>query len=137
MGRPETSSVRKGEAKRSIVKATEFVETAKSSLGSNRWNAAGLSAIHAGISAADAALIAVTGLRSVAKDHGAVTELLAESAAGFTATQRRQLGGLLKLKNQVAYESRLLMEIEARQLVDHAVRLTRWAKRLVDEHVGA
>jgi len=60
--------------------------------------------------------------------------LLEQQVPEFTATQRRQLGGLLKMKNQVAYEERLLTDVEARQLLDHAVRLARWAERAVDAH---
>ena len=38
------------------------------------------------------------------------------------------------MKNAVAYEQRLLSEIEARQLVDHAKRLLRWAEQVVESH---
>jgi hypothetical protein len=43
--------------------------------------------------------------------------------------------GLLRMKNVVAYEQRLLSETEARQLVDHARRLVRWSSG-VCESVG-
>jgi hypothetical protein len=53
----------------------------------------------------------------------------------FGATERRQLGGLLKMKNMVAYEQRLATETEARQLVDQAARLARWAAMVVSSHL--
>ena len=114
----------------------EFATSAKSDLRETRWDSAGLTAIHAGISAADAAIIASAGLRSTSQDHGAVLQLLDDQVPEFTATQRRQLGGLLKMKNRVAYEQRLLAETEARQLVDQADRLARWAQRVVNDHLN-
>jgi hypothetical protein len=122
------------EAGKPLAKAIEFAEAAQTALCDNRWNAAGLSAVHAGISAADAALIASAGIHSISQDHGAVVLLLDDQVPEFTATQRRQLGGLLKMKNRIAYEQRLLTEVEARQLVDHAKRLTRWARGVVGGH---
>jgi len=37
------------------------------------------------------------------------------------------------MKNQVAFEQRLLTYVEARQLVDQAMRLTRWAEGVVSD----
>jgi len=131
----EIRQVSRSESRAALAKSTEFAESAKSELGESRWNSAGLTAIHAGISAADSVLIASAGLRSTSKDHGAVLQLLDDQVPEFATTQRRQLGGLLKMKNRVAYEQRQLTETEARQLVDQADRLTRWAQRVVDDHL--
>jgi len=125
----------RSDARASLVKCLEFLATAQDALGAGTWNSAGLNAIHAGIAAADAALIASAGLRSASQDHGAAVTLLEQQLPEFTATQRRQLGGLLKMKNQVAYEQRLLTDVEARQLVDQAARLARWAERAVEAHL--
>lgn len=129
-------ATQRSEATKSLAKCLEFADVAGASLDSERWNGAGLAAIHSGICAADAALIASAGLRSISADHGAVVALLDAQVPEFTATQRRQLGGLLKTKNRVAYEQRLLAETEARQLVDHARRLANWAQRVVEEHLN-
>lgn len=40
------------------------------------------------------------------------------------------------MKNAVAYEQRLLTEVEARKLVDHAVRFVGWAGEVVKKHSG-
>lgn len=125
----------RGDAKAALAKCSEFIATARDALGAGSWNSAGLNAIHAGIAAADAALIASAGLRSASQDHGAVMMLLEQQVPEFTAGQRRQIAGLLKMKNQVAYEQRLLTEIEARQLVDQAGRLVRWATSVVNDHL--
>ncbi|MDO8964755.1 MAG: hypothetical protein Q7W30_09725 [Coriobacteriia bacterium] len=121
----------RGEARKALAKAVEFTEAARADIEAARWNAAGLAAVHSGIAAADAALIASAGVRSTSQDHGAVIPLLEAQIPEFKAEQRRQLGGLLKKKNQVAYEQRPLTEIEARTLVDHAGRLAQWATGVV------
>lgn len=125
----------RGEAKRSLKKAEEMSSAATSELTTGHWNSAGLNAVHAGICAADAALIVSTGVRSISQDHGAVVAMLDERVPEFTSAQRRQLGGLLKMKNVVAYEQRLLTEYEARQLVDQANRLTKWAATIVKDQL--
>jgi hypothetical protein len=132
----ETRSVPKSEARQVFLKAEEFLAGASASLDAARWNTAGLDAIHAGLAAADAAMIALVGHRSASRDHGDALELLAKSSKSFAAAQRRQFGGLLKMKNAVAYEQRLLNEVEARKLVDHAVRFVGWARGIVEKQGG-
>lgn len=125
----------KADGAKALAKASELAESARSEVAQGRWNSAGLAAIHSGICSADAALIASAGIRSTSADHGAVTALLDAQVPEFRAAQRRQLGGLLKMKNKVAYEQRLLTETEARQLADHADRLVKWARTVVSEHL--
>jgi hypothetical protein len=133
--RADTRSVARSEGAKSLSKGAEFLSAAVVSLDACRWNAAGLDAIHAGIAAADAALIAACGVLIISDDHGMVVSLLEGGVASFGAPQRRQMLGLLRMKNVVAYEQRLLSETEARQLVDHARRLVRWSSG-VCESVG-
>jgi len=132
----DVADVPRGEARTALTKGLEFSEAAQAELVAKRWNAAGLAAIHSAISAADAALIATAGLRSTSQDHGAVIPLLEAQIPEFKIPQRRQLGGLLKKKNQVAYERRLLSEVEAKQLVDQATRFTQWASGVVKRKLG-
>jgi hypothetical protein len=123
-------------ARGALLKAREFVEIADTAVSTSRWNGAGLASIHAGICAADAALIAAAGVRSASKDHGAVLELLRERVIEFSSIQQRQLAGLLQKKNSVAYDQRLVTDVEARQLFDQAQRLVAWARDVVDAHIG-
>lgn len=132
----DVRSTPRSDARAALSKCQEFTNTAQTALADAKWNAAGLNAIHAGIAAADAALIASAGLRSASQDHGSVVSLLERQVPEFAASQGRQLSGLLKMKNQVAYEQRLLTYIESRQLVDQAVRLTRWAEGVVNKHLA-
>ena len=127
----DTRPVPEGEAVKAVAKAREFLAAAEASLAASRWNAAGLDAIHAGIAAGDAALIASAGKRSVSKDHYDVVGMLAEAEPAFLGPQQRQLTGLLKTKNSVAYEQRLLTEMDARRLFDHARRFLRWSASVV------
>lgn len=60
-----------------------------------------------------------------------VIDLLEERVAGFAGTQRRHLNGLLRMKNAVEYEKRLLTRVEAQQLLDHARRFARWAHKML------
>jgi len=132
----DVADVPRGEARTALTKSLEFSEASRAEAAAKRWNAAGLAAIHSGICAADAVLIASAGIRSTSQDHGAAIPLLEAQIPDFKAQQRRQLGGLLKKKNQVAYERRLLSEVEARQLVDQATRFTRWASGVVKKQLG-
>ena len=124
--------VQPAQARAAQSKAEEFAASAIRDLDAECWNAAGLAAVHAGISASDAALIASCGLVSTSQDHGAVVALLEEQVGEYGAAQRRQLLGLLKMKNTVSYEQRLLTETEARQMVDQARRLSAWSSAIVE-----
>lgn len=115
----------------SISKVREFMAAALDERTAGRWNASGLAAIHAGICAADAVTISALGVRSASQDHSAVVDLLA-GVEVFGASQRRQLVGLLSMNNAVAYEQRLLVGTEAKQLVDQASRFLVWTERVVD-----
>lgn len=136
MSKDETRPVERAAARKSLAKAVEFSEGAQAMMDAGRPNSAALAAIHAGIAAADAVLIASAGVRSSARDHSAVIPLLESRIDDFGSTQRRQLMGLLKMKNTVAYEDRLVTDLEARQLVDQARRLTKWSRDTVARQLG-
>ena len=90
-----TEKVGAAAAKAYLVKAEEFLHGAESSLAEAHWNSAGLGAVHAAISFADAVLASVAGLRSRENDHGVVVTLLDERVAAFDGASRRQLVGLI------------------------------------------
>ena len=123
------------ESRKYLYKAEKFFETGRTALLEGQWNSAGSAAIHAGMSAADAATVASAGMRSSSKDHGASvgppTRLVPESGTA----QERQLKGLLNMKNTVEYEQRLVTQAEARSLVEQAGRLVRWAAGVVASHL--
>jgi len=92
--RNETRDTPRTDALKYLAKASEFAATASAAPETESWNSAGLSAIHAGVSAADAALVASAGVRSISKDHGSVIILLESRVPEFGAPQKRQLAGL-------------------------------------------
>ncbi|MCL2529523.1 MAG: HEPN domain-containing protein [Coriobacteriia bacterium] len=112
-----------------LQKAQQFLATAQEAFDSERWDSAGLNAIHAGINAADAVLAAVAGIRSADQKHEKVSILLTQNVPSFSERQRSQLIGLLKMKNTVAYEQRLITKVEAQRLVQAAKRFLAWAQQ--------
>lgn len=137
MGRgSEVRRVPREEARTYLAKAKEFSAGAVDDLEQGRWNAAGLSAIHAGICAADAVVIASGGVRSASRDHGSALHLLKKTVPSVPAAHERQLTGLLGMKNAVEYESRLLRESESKTLVEQSGRLVKWAGEVVAEQLG-
>ncbi len=131
----ETRAVRRSAARPYLAKAREFHGAARDSLAAGKPNAAGLAAIHTGISAADAALVASAGVRSASRDHSAVLTLLHQLVPEAGSAQERQLRGILALKNEIAYEQRLVAKEEARTLVENAGRLVKWAQTVVSAHL--
>jgi len=113
-----------------LAKAEEFLRSALENATSRRWNAAALSAIHAGIAAADAVLVFERGLRSAAKRHEDVLDLLASPGAERSAALTH-LRRILSRKNVVEYESRLFSQREAEEVVQHAERFLAWARARV------
>ena len=113
-----------------LAKAEEFLRSALDNATSRRWNAAALSAIHAGIAAADAVLVFERGIRSAGERHEDVLDLLAGPGADRSSALTH-LRRILARKNVVEYESRLFSEREAEEVVQHAERFLAWARARV------
>ena len=89
MAKGKTAQVRRGEARLYLDKAVQFIEQARSGLDADRNDAALLDAIHAAISATDAATIALAGVRSTDPDHQRSADLLEEVAASAPEGRER------------------------------------------------
>lgn len=113
-----------------LAKAEEFLRSALDNATSRRWNAAALSAIHAGIAAADAVLVFERGIRSAGERHADVLDLLA-GAGAERSSALVHLRRILARKNVVEYESRLFSQREAEEIVQHAERFLAWARARV------
>lgn len=132
--RLKTASADRAEAALHLAKAEQFLDVARAALIDRRHDAGMLTAIHAGISAADAVAIALAGVRSADPDHGRAAALL-EQVAGqsdIVRTRARQLRMLIEKKNAVEYESRRASADEAVQAVERAHRIVSWAREAVD-----
>lgn len=122
--RPST----KADARQYLAKADEFLAAMDSALAAAQWDAAGLAAIHSGISAADAVLSYRGGVRSAGQDHRAAADLLVQ-VLGTTADEgAKHLRRLVQKKTLVEYEQRRLIQSEATDLAEHARRLLKWAR---------
>ena len=122
----------KEDYKKFLKKAEEFFEMMEQSLMKEKWNAAGLNAIHTGISANDALLTFHFGLRSVSPKHDdAVKLLISMMKRDDIETKAKHLRRLISVKNLVEYDGRLLSRKEAESIAKHAERFLDWVKSLL------
>jgi hypothetical protein len=122
----------KEDYKKFLKKANEFYEMMQHSLMKEKWNAAGLNAIHTGISANDALLTFHFGLRSISPKHDdAVKLLISMMKRDDTEKKGKHLRRLISVKNLVEYDGRLLSKNEAESLAKHAERFLVWVKSLL------
>lgn len=126
-----TRPATKTDARHFLAKASQFLASMEDDLAAERWNAAGLAAIHAGISAGDAVLSYRGGVRSAGRDHRAAVDLLQEVVGDAATEPSRHLKRLVDKKNLVEYEQRRLTQTEALDLALHARRFVTWAKEQV------
>lgn len=128
----KTATVSKSDYSNYLKKSAEFHETMQECLSKGKWNAAGLNAIHAGISAADALLVFFHGMRSTSPKHDdtikLITSLISHKDIKPNAAHLRNLIGM---KNIVEYEVRLIDRYEALLLSKHATRFLEWVKSLL------
>jgi hypothetical protein len=123
-----TRPATKADASHYIEKGAQFLASMEAELTASRWDAAGLAAIHAGISAGDAVLSYRGGVRSAGQDHRAAVDLLQQVVGDAAAEPSRHLKRLIDKKNLVEYEQRRLTQVEALDLAQHARRFVRWAE---------
>ena len=121
----------KADARQYLAKAEEFLGAMESALAADQWDAAGLAAIHSGISAADAVLSYRGGVRSAGQDHRAAAELLVQVLGSSAEDGAKHLRRLIQKKTLVEYEQRRLTQAEAIDLAGHARRLLKWARTQV------
>lgn len=128
----KTTSVRKSDFTSYLKKAEEFHEAMLGSLSKGKWNAVGLNAIHAGISAADALLVFSHGLRSTSSKHDDVIKLMTSLITHKDSQDKNShLRNLIYMKNIVEYEIRLIDQNEALALSKHASRFLEWVKSIL------
>jgi len=119
-------------AKAFLRKAEEYLASAQANLAERPTAAAG-DAIHAGISAQDAIVTALTGATRKAKDHAAAAKEL-KTALGKraeAAAAEKALRELISAKGDVEYGTALLTAAKAEPLVRRAQSLVELAARIV------
>lgn len=132
----KTAAVSKSDYSNYLKKSAEFHETMQECLSRGKWNAVGLNAIHAGISAADALLVFFHGMRSTSPKHDDIIKLVI-SLISHRDTQSNvsHLRNLIGMKNIVEYEVRLMDKQEALLLSKHATRFLEWVKSMLPNRV--
>jgi hypothetical protein len=122
-----TRPATKADARHYMEKASQFLTSMEAELSASRWDSAGLAAIHAGISAADAVLAYHGGVRSAGQDHRAAVDLLQQVLGDAAVEPSRHLKRLIDKKTLVEYEQRRLVRAEAADMAEHARRFVGWA----------
>lgn len=120
-------------AKAFLRKAEEYLASAEDNLVAERPTAAAGDAIHAGISAKDAIVTALTGATRKAKDHATSAKEL-KTALGKRAESpaaEKALRELISAKSDVEYGTALLTDNKAEPLVRRAQFLVEIATRIV------
>lgn len=122
------------QARDHLAKAQQFAAAARSALDLEQRDAALLNAVHAAITAADAATVVLAGERSADADHLRAADLLEHvaRAADEARTKAGQLRALIKKKNVVEYEARRATVKEARDAVERAGRIVEWVQTIVE-----
>ncbi|MDP2940674.1 MAG: HEPN domain-containing protein [Candidatus Omnitrophota bacterium] len=128
----KTSRVPKPDYINYLKKAEEFLSSAQDSLIKDKWNAAGLNAIHAGISAADALLVALHGIKSTSPKHDDIIKLLSSLMKHKGLEENiSHLRSLISMKSIVEYDQRLITQSEAVNLSKHSERFLAWVKNIL------
>jgi len=112
-------------AKNFLKKAEEYLASAEDNLAAERHNPAAGDAIHAGISAKDAIVTALTGSTSKRKDHATAAKELRQGLGQRpeAATAEKALRELLSAKGDVEYGVALVTDTKAESLVRRARNL--------------
>jgi len=127
-----TDTGRLPQARAFLQKAKEYLAVAEDSLAQGRLTAAAGNAIHAGINAKDAMVIAVTGSTGKNKDHLQAVKELRTALEGKpdAALYEKALRELIGAKSDVEYGAFMIGEAKAKALVRRAQTLVDAATKL-------
>jgi HEPN domain-containing protein len=127
------TSEQRNHAKSFLKKAEEYLASAEANLAATRYTPAAGDAIHAGISAKDAIVTALTGSTSKGKDHATAAKELRQSLGkrAEAAAGDRSLRELVAAKGDVEYGTDLVTAIKAEPLVRRARALVELAIEIV------
>lgn len=130
------SAIRRVERTRAagfLKKAIEFFESMQQAIQAQRWNAAGLNAVHCAISACDAVLVYYTEQRSASPDHEEAADLLSALPKVPDVKPKAQtLRRIIQEKHLIEYEDRAFTAHEAAEVAKLTERFFHWAQGLVE-----
>ena len=114
------------------IKAREFYAAMEQCYSENQWNAVGLNAVHALISAGDALLAKFAGIRNTCENHRRAADVLIQHIPHKDVDHyANHFRKVLVLKNVIEYEQRLVTRKEAEEMIKHTDRFFDWAKGLL------
>lgn len=110
-----------------LKKASEFYDMMLQAKEREKWNAAGLNAVHCAISSSDAMLVFYAGIRSASDDHLAVIDLLSNSIKlPDVKSKCETLRKILVKKSIIEYEDRDFTQKEALEVLKLTERFYNW-----------
>ncbi len=129
---PQTRQVDRSAARvfwnRSVQCAVMMEET----LDRGQWEAAGVNAVHAAISANDAVLSALRGLKPVSPDHKDAARVLVSQLKDADAQKAgKRFGVIVAKRSRVEYDDKRFTEKEARDMVLDTRRFLEWARSVL------
>jgi HEPN domain-containing protein len=128
-GEPQTKRVDKSKAGTFWGRAQQCAAAMDDALKRGHWEAAGINAVHCAISANDAILVALRGIRPASQDHkDAVRVLLSQFKEEDAQGAAKRLGAIISKKSRVEYEQKRMTEKEAREIALDAQRFIEWAR---------
>lgn len=113
-----------------LTRASELYSSMQSNALAQHWNAAVIDAVQCAISANDALLVGLFGIRSIGKSHNDAVDLLTQKLDKSQIGQNaNRLSRLLSLKSHVEYGPSLITEKEAKKVLLDAERFFNWIKQ--------
>ena len=131
-----TAAERRAHARNYLTKARQYLGSAEDNLTQQRPTPAAGDAVHAGISAKDAIVTALTGATSKGRDHATAARELRQALGrrSEAAPAERALRELLSAKADIEYGTTLLTLAKAEPLTRRARMLVDLATQVV--HAG-
>ncbi len=117
-----------------LLKAEQFMITARDAYSKDNWNAVGLNAVHSAISANDAICVFFKKKRSISDKHGDAVFVLLDVLNNNEESKEfsKHFSWLVNRKNLIEYETRLFYEKEALESLKHAERFLDWVRTKID-----
>lgn len=126
---PQTRRVDRSAARVFWNRSQQCASMMNEAIERGHWEAAGVNAVHAAISANDAVLVALRGIKPSSANHkDAVRVLLSQLKEEDARKAAKRLGVIVAKKSRVEYDEKRFTEKEAREIVLDAQRFLEWAK---------
>ncbi len=126
----KTSAVEKRDASNYWQRAQELLESMRSNLLAENWNAAVIDGVHATISANDALTVASLGKRSTSDHHLEAVELLKQAINPNLNPDLNRLRKIINIKSHVEYGPSLVPAAEAKRVAIDVERFVNWAESI-------